>query len=235
MHPENAIDDYLAGLDDMEIDTMVDEINEYLADVPGVTVEKIFELNGRYTACLEYRPCSTSTKGFHTPMYQSLPELAQSVMDTFAPAKGNKEIDKVNIFSSEMFEYLSAEMLGDKAVSMTIKSVVESELAGPRGTDMKVMIAFNERPKKLILNKTNARAIARVLGPETDNWKGATLTLGVENVKVGRNMVPSVRVKSASPAHRNGETTTPAQPATLPLETADEARAGVDTAMGLFD
>lgn len=33
----------------------------------------------------------------------------------------------------------------------------------------------------------------------------------------------------------NGATTTPAQPATLSLETTDEAKAGVDTAMGLFD
>lgn len=115
----------------------------------------------------------------------------------------------MNIFSSAMFEYLSAEMLpaDGRPISLTIKNVEEMKISGPRGDEMKVTISFVERPKRLILNKTNARTIAGALGPETDNWRGATLALGVEAVKVGRNTLPSIRVKTATAAAR-GRTTT---------------------------
>ena len=107
----------------------------------------------------------------------------------------------MNIFSAEMFEYLCAEMLptDGRTVSLTVRDIEEEKVAGPRGEQMKVIVSFVERPKKLILNKTNARAVAHALGNETDNWRGATLALGVEMVKVGRNTVPSIRVKAAKP------------------------------------
>jgi len=211
-------DAYLDEIDAQTLEFNEGAIRDYLADVPEIILERIAQVNGTYAAQLIYQPHRSYMKGFGTPWYKSLEDLRQSVMDTFAHVKGLGELD-VNIFSAEMFEYLSAEMLGDKSISMTIKNVVEQEIAGPRGKDIKVTISFNERPKKLILNKTNARAIAKSLGPETDNWRGATVTLGVENVKVGPNTIPSVRVKSASAVKRNGVPPgTPDQPS---LVTAD--------------
>lgn len=83
-------------------------------------------------------------------------------------------------------------------MALTVKGVTEEKIVGPRGEQVKLVMSFKERPKKLVLNKTNVRALAKVLGPETDNWPGASVTLGVEPIKVGREVVPSIRVKSAT-------------------------------------
>lgn len=183
------------------------------ARIPGLELERVAEVRGTYAAVFSYRVNSTATKGFGTRWYSSLAELLVEVLDTIEHMQQGKGYD-VNIFSTRMFEYLSAEMLpSDRPVVLTIREVKEETVAGPRGETVKVIVGFKERPKKLILNKTNARLLAKELTPETDNWIGATVTLGVETVKVGRSVVPSIRVRSATPATnlqpagRNGRAT----------------------------
>jgi hypothetical protein len=147
------------------------------------------------------------------------------------------EID-VNIFSTDLFEWLAAEMIGDKPISLTVKDVFQDKVAGPRGEQTKVIISFVERPKKLILNKTNARTMAAALGAETDNWRGASVTFGVDNVQVGRNSVPSIRVRTAVPPvknHPNGNIHPPAQLTEQPgfaLDDPDVKQAALKTAQG---
>jgi len=166
---------------------------------PAWELVRIAEVRGTFAADFLVEIGTNSYKGFGTRWYPTEAELLSTVLDTLEGIQG--DID-VNIFSAEMFEYLAAEMLPPgKTISLTIKSVIQEVIAGPRGEAMKVTVSFVERPKKLILNKTNARALAKALGPETDHWRGASVALGVENVKVGRNTVPSVRVKSATPAN----------------------------------
>jgi hypothetical protein len=170
------------------------------AERVGIEFERVAQVRGRWAATFYISPDPSYGKGFSTSWYNSESELLGIVLDTLEHLQFDKENVDVNIFSAEMFEYLSAEMLpGNKVVSLTVKGVEETEIAGPRGTDMKVVISFVERPKKLILNKTNARAIAKTLGPETDDWRGASITMGVESVKVGRNVVPSIRIRGATP------------------------------------
>lgn len=167
----------------------------------GLELTRVAEVRGTFAAVFSYQVNPTFTKGFGTRWYPTLSELQSIVLDTLLHFQG--DFAEMNIFSAEMFEYLAAEMLpADKPISMTIKSVKEDKVAGPRGEQVKVIIGFKERPKKLILNKTNARALAKALTPETDNWIGATVVLGVESVKVGKNVVPSIRVKSATPGKR---------------------------------
>jgi hypothetical protein len=167
--------------------------------VPGLLLERVAEVRGRYAAVFEARPNPTYGKWFATNWYNDLSELLCAVLDTLEHVQGETD---VNIFSAQMFEFLSAEMLPNdgRPVTLTVKAVTEETVAGPRGEQVKVILTFRERPKKLILNKTNARTLARALGPETDTWAGAAVVLGVESVKVGKNSVPSIRVKSAAPA-----------------------------------
>ena len=169
----------------------------------GWQLIRIAEVRGTFAAVFLVEIATNSYTGFGTSWYATETELLSIVLDTLEHIHLDLEGDyNVNIFSADMFEFLSAEMLPTgKTISLTIKSVIQEVIAGPRGESNKVTISFVERPKKLILNKTNARALAKVLGPETDNWRGAVVALGVENVKVGRNTVPSVRVKSAAPAN----------------------------------
>lgn len=176
------------------------EISAAAGRVPGLELVRIAEVRGTYTAVFELQVSSSSSKGFATRYYGSISELLSTVLDTLKHING---VTDVNIFSSEMFEYLCAEMLPlDRPVSLTIKGVKEDTISGPRGEQVKVVLSFQERPKKMILNKTNARAIAKVLGPETNDWLGATVVLGVEQVKVGKNTLPSIRVKSATRAQK---------------------------------
>jgi hypothetical protein len=184
--------------DALTIDETAVAIRAAVARVPGLSLEKVIEARGRYAAVFEARPNATYTKGFATAWHPQLSELLCTVLDTLEHVQGDVDM---NIFSAQMFEFLSAEMLPNdgRSVTLTIKAVNEETVAGPRGEQVKVIVTFRERPKKLILNKTNARALARALGPETEAWAGAAVVLGVESVKVGKNTVPSIRVKSAAP------------------------------------
>ena len=169
--------------------------------VPGLHLERIAEAGGRYSAVFEVRPNPTYSKWLATAWHAQLDDMLSCVLDTLEHL--DKEIP-MNVFSAQMFEYLCAEMLptDGRPVALTVKGVTEEKIVGPRGEQVKLVMSFKERPKKLILNKTNVRALAKVLGPETDNWLGASVTLGVEPIKVGREVVPSIRVKSATAAQR---------------------------------
>ena len=177
---------------------LTQRITDAAARIAGLELVRISESNGQFAAVFEVSPNPTYFKYINTKRYTNPFELLSAVLDTLEHLV-DKEID-MNIFSAEMFEYLCAEMLpGDgRPVTLTIKATIEETVAGPRGEQTKVIVHFVERPKKLILNKTNARTLARALGNETDEWHGARVTLGVESVKVGRNIVPSIRVTAAT-------------------------------------
>ena len=207
----------------MNIADAAEAIRAAAGRVAGLHLVRVAEVGGRYAAVFEVQPIPSYSKGLATRWHSDLNTLLSSVLDTLEHIQG--EVD-VNIFSAEMFEYLCAEMLPSdgRPVTMTIKDVAEETITGPRGESVKVIVSFRERPKKLILNKTNARALARSLGVMTDAWAGAAVELGVESVKVGRQTVPSIRVRSATAAQRQTTATArpqqPAQPAQQPTQPA---------------
>ncbi len=193
----------------MIVDDAADAIRAAAGRVAGLHLVRVAEVGGRYAAVFEVQPIPSYSKVLATRWHGDLNTLLSSVLDTLEHIQG--EVD-VNIFSAEMFEYLCAEMLPSdgRPVTLTIKDVTQETITGPRGESVKVVVSFRERPKKLILNKTNARALARSLGVMTDAWIGAAVELGVEPVKVGRQTVPSIRVRSATAAQR--QTTAAARP-----------------------
>lgn len=75
-------------------------------------------------------------------------------------------------------KYLRAADFQNKEVSLTIKAVKLEEIQEANGSAKKKgIIYFNETPKALVANRTNALCIAGLFGPETDAWVGKRLTL----------------------------------------------------------
>lgn len=69
-----------------------------------------------------------------------------------------------------------------------------------------LVLVFDGWDKKLGLNATNARMIASILGDDTENWPGHTITLYVDpNVKqVNGGVGPGVRVLPMLPGAQQG-------------------------------
>ena len=81
---------------------------------------------------------------------------------------------------------------------VTIESVkVEDvQLPGTSSKERKVVLAFVGAKKRMILNKTNAKRIAKMHGNKTEGWTGKEITLYFDpSVMFGRDRVGGVRVK----------------------------------------
>src|SRR6185312_16828420 len=73
--------------------------------------------------------------------------------------------------------FLKAADFRGKDVTLTIKSVRIEKLVGEKGEKVKGIVAFEERPKELVLNRTNGLCIKAMFGRETDGWVGKKVTL----------------------------------------------------------
>ena len=76
-------------------------------------------------------------------------------------------------------KWLYAEDLGGKAVTVAISEVGMIEVRNPRTNkpEDKLAVSFYKATKKLIVNKTQAYAIAAIAGKDTDRWPGVMVTL----------------------------------------------------------
>ena len=105
-------------------------------------------------------------------------------------------------------EYLAAEDLGDKDVTLTISRVVQEELRTQAGADTKWVVYFSEMEarhekdpkqinKRLVLNYTNAKTIANVTSQkDCEDWPGHKITMYATTTRLGRDTVPCIRVRS---------------------------------------
>lgn len=91
----------------------------------------------------------------------------------------------------------------DKDVVVTIENVKGGELTGQGGRkSKKPIIAFAGKEKKMICNKTNAKAIAGIYGVHVEKWVGKKITLYVSTTRdpsTGGD-VPCIRVRPQAPA-----------------------------------
>jgi len=94
--------------------------------------------------------------------------------------------------------YLSAEDLPeDKDVPVIIEQVTREAAFNPRTkkpTDVGV-IKFQGKDLKMIMNVTNSKAIMKAYGVETKNWIGKQVTLFRTTTRLGKEMVPCLRIK----------------------------------------
>lgn len=103
----------------------------------------------------------------------------------------------MNIYKSSLFKYIAGDSLIGKAVPMTMDRVVNEDVTGESGTAEKQILYFVESKKGMVLNKTNAKRIAKLFGPETNDWKGKVIELYTESVKAFGEIHNAIRVRQA--------------------------------------
>ena len=112
--------------------------------------------------------------------------------------------------TNEMFpsRYLKA---GDfpTPIILTIRAVEWEGMHDQDGAVVeKPVIYFEEFPKGLVLNKTNSGSLEKLFGDESDNWKGARVTVLTVKVSAFKKVVDALRFDDKAPA-------TASTPATL--------------------
>lgn len=111
-----------------------------------------------------------------------------------------EEIDIMNIYSTDLFQYMAGDMIGQSTIVLTVADVtMESMNSGKGGQQTKPCLRFKERSKLMVLNKTNAKTLAAILGPETENWKGARVTIAAPVVDAFGKSARSLRVIDVQP------------------------------------
>lgn len=102
-------------------------------------------------------------------------------------------------------EHLYAYDLDGKEVTIQIEKAFGGELIGDKGRkSKKPMIKFVGKDKKLALNKTNGKTIAKLYGKDTDNWTGKWITIYPTTTEFGGETVDCIRVKPFVPTPKNG-------------------------------
>lgn len=104
----------------------------------------------------------------------------------------------MNIYKSTiLFPWIEGDSLVGKPTVLTMADVAVEEVSVPaQGKAMpKITLSFKETDKRLILNKTNAKTVIKLYGPETDAWKGKPVELYSEAVKAFGSMHNAVRVR----------------------------------------
>src|SRR5687768_16466816 len=98
-------------------------------------------------------------------------------------------------------EYLAAPEFSGSDVALTVKSVSVDELplAGTSKTEKRPVVRFVETDKKLVLNKTNAKTIAKLLGVQTKDWVGKRIALYPTTTAYGKETVECIRVRDKLP------------------------------------
>ena len=92
--------------------------------------------------------------------------------------------------------FIDAEDLGDKRVTVEIAKATMEEVFNRQtnAKEMKLALTFKRAKKLFILNKTQAFAIAAIVGSEdTDRWVGHSITL---RAGVAPNRKPTIVVEA---------------------------------------
>ena len=104
--------------------------------------------------------------------------------------------------------YLAASDLKGKPRVAQITEVEFTEFEDDGRKKVKPVVTFENISKPLILNKTNAKAIAELLDDETDDWIGEKICIYPTIVAFGNKDVDAVRVR-AVPSKKKGKSVNP--------------------------
>lgn len=116
-------------------------------------------------------------------------------------------------------KFLTAEDLDGSDVNVTIDDVQLEEIGQGADKQKKLVLSFRGKKKGLVVNKTNANTISKVLASDdTDDWIGQTITIGPREVEFKGEMVWSIRVSLKKPG--------PKKPAPAPEPEPDQDGGG---------
>lgn len=112
--------------------------------------------------------------------------------------------------------FLKAEDLAGRTVPCTIAAAEMEELGQGRDKETKLVLSFAGKEKKLVCNKTNASAIAKLHGDDTDLWIGKVINLVPREVEYQGDTVWAIRIATPAPG-----TTAARKPAPKPVSKAE--------------
>lgn len=96
-------------------------------------------------------------------------------------------------------DYLGAHEFMGKDVTKRIKSVAMEDLRVQGGKkERRPVVTFSDAKKKLVLNKTNAKTVAKLYGPDTKGWIGNPVTMYPTTCMLGRETVDCIRIRDKS-------------------------------------
>ena len=114
-----------------------------------------------------------------------------------------------SMFDNDM---LFAHDLQGREVTVEIEKVYAGELVGEKGRkSKKPFVKIKGRIKKLALNKTNGKTVARLYGNDTAAWAGKLITLFPTTTEFGGETVDCIRIRPFVPQRKG-------QPAAAPAE-----------------
>jgi hypothetical protein len=90
--------------------------------------------------------------------------------------------------------FLKCSDLDGRPMRVKIQSLKREDVGG----EPKVVMSFADGTKQLILNKTNARSIAKALGDETKGWLGKDIMLVPAQVDFKGDVVDAIRIRAAT-------------------------------------
>ena len=105
----------------------------------------------------------------------------------------------MNINNAFPSDYLKASDLMGKNVTVTISKVEMKTIGQGAQMDTKPVISFVGKDKGLVCNKTNATTIAKLYGPDTDQWTGKSIILTSREVEFQGESVLAIRVSLQAP------------------------------------
>lgn len=121
---------------------------------------------------------------------------------------------------------------GRNGVTLTISRVTVDDLKTDRGTEKKPVVYFREMEKRkaqgkgenkrLVLNKTNANAVAKLYGYETEKWQGKPITLYPATCQAFGQVVDCVRIREEAPPQQRQPEPEPDPEPEAPVEWGPE-------------
>jgi hypothetical protein len=106
----------------------------------------------------------------------------------------------MNIYKTKLFPYIEGDSLVGRTANVTMTEVKVEEMPARNGKqEKKYVLYFEDTEKGLVLNKTNAKTIARLYGRETEGWEGQRITLYSEEVQAFGEKYNATRVAPVTP------------------------------------
>jgi len=85
-------------------------------------------------------------------------------------------------------------MKADDLNGRTAKHTIVGCTAEVVGEDKRLVLAFSDNDRPLVLNKTNANSLAELYGPETGAWEGNAIKLVPSTTSYQGKMVKCIRI-----------------------------------------
>lgn len=97
-------------------------------------------------------------------------------------------------------DYVGAWDLDGKDCIVTIDKVTGGEVSGEAGRkSRKILLHFRGKQKPMVCNKTNAKTLATLYGPNTDKWIGKSCILFPTITLMGGETKDCIRIRPHAP------------------------------------